>query len=68
MAQEIKLPELDEWGTPTAKLPNCPRCGADELGVIHPGWMFCYGCCWELIEPNGYRRHGNAKPINVRNE
>lgn len=44
----MEFPELDEWDTPKAKLPNCPRCGDDELGVIHRNYMMCYACGWEL--------------------
>lgn len=44
----MTFPELDEWGTPTAKLPDCPQCGEDELGVIHSGLLMCYRCGWEL--------------------
>lgn len=44
---DVPFPELDEWGTPTSKLPNCPRCDEDELGVIHEQLMICYRCGWE---------------------
>ena len=44
----MTFPELDEWGRPTAKLPDCPRCGDDELGVIHVCLVLCYRCGWEL--------------------
>lgn len=44
----MDFPKLDEWGTPKEKLPDCPRCGEDELGVIHPGYLLCYACGWEL--------------------
>ena len=40
--------ELDEHDTPTEKLPNCPRCDEDELGVIHAGHAFCYACYLKL--------------------
>ena len=43
------FPELDEWGTPTEKLPNCPRCGEDELGVINATRVMCYWCSWEYF-------------------
>ncbi len=46
----MEFPELDEWGTPVEKLPNCPRCGEDELGVIHAGLVLCYACGWTLEE------------------
>lgn len=45
--ETVTFPDLDEWGTPTAKLPNCPKCGENELGVIHEGLMLCYFCGWE---------------------
>lgn len=44
----IKFPELDENGTPISKLPNCPRCDEDELGVIHECLMICYFCGWRM--------------------
>lgn len=40
----MDFPELDEWGRPLAKLPNCPRCGEDELAVIHDQLLLCYAC------------------------
>lgn len=43
------FPQLDEHDTPTAKLPNCPRCDDDELGVIHRDFMMCYACRWEIF-------------------
>lgn len=39
------LGDLDEWGTPKSKLPDCPLCGEDELGVIHGRLVMCYLCC-----------------------
>jgi len=49
---DIPFPELDEYNTPKEKLPNCPNCGEDELGVIHERYMMCYACKWrmELLE------------------
>lgn len=44
----MTFPELDEWGRPRAKLPDCPRCGEDELGVVHEGLLKCYLCGWSL--------------------
>lgn len=44
----MKFPELDERGTPKDKLPNCPRCGKDELGAIHEELVLCYACGWTL--------------------
>lgn len=46
------LCDLDEWGRPKKNLPNCPQCGEDELGIVHPGWMTCYSCNWELRSNN----------------
>jgi len=44
----MDFPKLDHWGTPLEKLPDCPRCGADELGVIHVSLMICYACGWKM--------------------
>jgi hypothetical protein len=44
----MNFPKLDDWGRPVEKLPDCPRCGEDELGVINPACLFCYACGWEL--------------------
>ncbi len=32
--QGIELPECDKYGTPKEKMPNCPICKEDELGMI----------------------------------
>ena len=40
----VPLPDCDENGTPLEKMPNCPRCDADELGMLMPGAAFCYFC------------------------
>jgi ribosomal protein S27AE len=45
---KMPFPELDEHGTPTAKLPDCPVCGDDELGVIHADLMVCYACGYRV--------------------
>lgn len=47
---EIDWPEMDEWNTPAEKMPNCPRYGEDELGVIHRGRILCYACGWEQTQ------------------
>lgn len=44
---EIKWPETDKWGTPTEKMPDCPKCGEDELGLITSGYIMCYLCGWQ---------------------
>lgn len=40
----IRLPEVDEWGVPLSKMPDCPQCGEDELGLIETDRAFCYQC------------------------
>lgn len=40
----LPLPSVDEWGTPTSKMPNCPHCGDDELGMIFPDQAVCNRC------------------------
>ena len=53
MAEQFTFPTLDEWGTPTVKLPNCPRCDEDELGVINEVRVMCYACNWEAWRDPG---------------
>lgn len=40
----LPLPEIDSDGTPVEKMPNCPRCGEDELGLIGVNRVICYLC------------------------
>lgn len=40
----VELPKSDEYGIPVSKMPNCPKCGEDELGMIHPMYAICYAC------------------------
>jgi len=42
------LCDLDEFGRPKKKLPDCPKCGEDELGVIHADLLLCYRCGWKI--------------------
>ena len=42
------MEDLDEYGTPKVKLPNCPKCDEDELGVIHENLTLCYRCGWKI--------------------
>jgi len=42
------LEDLDEWDRPKVKMPDCPKCGEDELGVIHANLILCYRCGWKL--------------------
>ena len=44
----VLLPGVDEWGVPLAKMPRCPRCNADELGMIHEDYALCYACSMRL--------------------
>lgn len=44
----IELPKCNEWGTPISKMPNCPVCNEDELGMIHPNYTICYSCGTEF--------------------
>ena len=42
------ITDLDEFGSPKQKLPNCPKCDEDELGVIHSNLVLCYRCGWKV--------------------
>lgn len=42
------LNDLDEHNRPKTKVPDYPRCGEDELGVIHSGLILCYNCNWKI--------------------
>lgn len=44
-----KFPELDKYDTPVEKLPNCPACDEDKLGVINHDFIICYACSWKLL-------------------
>ena len=38
-------PEYDyDKMRPKKKLPDCPKCGEDELGMINTNYIFCYNC------------------------
>jgi len=41
---QMALPPSDQFGAPAEKMPDCPSCGEDELGMITPGRAFCYVC------------------------
>lgn len=43
------LEDLDEWGRPKKKLPDCPFCAEDELGVVYEGKILCYYCGFSLM-------------------
>ena len=42
--EPIALPQCDKWGVPVEKMPNCPNCLQDELGMLKDGIAFCYAC------------------------
>ena len=39
-----RLPDVDEWGVPLDKVPNCPNCGEDELGMVQADRAVCNLC------------------------
>lgn len=56
MTFKICLPLLKQeiWAqyriaSPITKMPNCPNCGEDELGLMQPNEAFCYACT-QVIE------------------
>lgn len=43
--ETIKFPEWNEIEMkPKFKMPNCPICGQDELGMINENLVICYNC------------------------
>jgi len=42
--ERVNWPECNEWGVPKEKMPDCPFCGLDELGLIHDDEILCYYC------------------------
>lgn len=45
----MRLPSCDAWGVPTEKMPRCPHCREDELGMMRPGHALCYACGIHVI-------------------
>lgn len=43
----MTLPNIDEHGTPTTKMPYCPRCSEDELSWIGDH-AFCNNCYLDI--------------------
>jgi uncharacterized pyridoxamine 5'-phosphate oxidase family protein len=41
---KLELPEVDEYGTPLSKMPDCPVCRDDELYMISKDEASCYLC------------------------
>lgn len=39
-----ELPDVDQWGTPLVKMPPCPNCREDELGMIERDRAVCNLC------------------------
>jgi len=47
--EELELPEWDETELkPKSKMPDCPRCGEDELGMLHAELTMCYACGFKI--------------------
>lgn len=42
------MDDLDEFDRPKVKMPDCPKCDEDELGVIHANLVMCYRCGWKI--------------------
>jgi hypothetical protein len=48
------FPEYDEENMrPSAKMPDCPNCNQDELGMLTPEKVFCYFCSSSWLKENG---------------
>lgn len=45
----VPLPEVDQWGIPKEKMPHCPGCGEDELGLLEPDRAICYRCSASIV-------------------
>ena len=39
-----RLPDVDSYGVPLTKMPNCPNCGSDELGMVQAARAVCNAC------------------------
>jgi hypothetical protein len=51
---EIIFPEYDEVNMrPSAKMPDCPNCNQDELGMLTSEKVFCYFCSSTWLKENG---------------
>ncbi len=47
------LPDVGEHATPLSKMPNCPNCGEDELGMLTADRATCYCCNCVVIRAVG---------------
>lgn len=42
---DMKMPEWDYAKLrPKTKMPDCPTCEEDELGMINESYVLCYNC------------------------
>ena len=55
---DIELPEWDARNMrPKTKMPDCPACGEDELGMLCETRVYCYMCGLDItIAANDDRR------------
>ena len=58
---EMALPPCDEWGVPIWKMPPCPKCSEDELGMLSPGFALCYACGFRVWGSHVYVTTNIAK-------
>lgn len=47
---KMTLPKCNEYGTPKEKMPYCPNCGEDELGMMTPSYAICYSCGIMIVD------------------
>lgn len=48
---DFELPEWDEEAQrPKFKMPDCPHCLEDELGMINKKYVLCYNCRLQLFK------------------
>ncbi len=54
MKADFKLPKWDEEARrPKSKMPDCPNCLEDELGMINKNRVICYCCNWSvMVDPS----------------
>lgn len=44
------FPDTNSYGVPVSKMPNCPNCGEDELGLLEKDRALCYRCNCVVIK------------------
>lgn len=48
------IPEWDEQAMlPKTKMPDCPKCGEDELAMLSKGIIWCYRCAFKICIDGG---------------